>query len=31
VRRLFAEKGLVERGPIPERKREPRSAKGNAS
>jgi small subunit ribosomal protein S16 len=28
VRRLFAEKGLVERGPIPESKRKPKSEKG---
>ena len=27
VRRLFAELGLVERGPIPERKRPPKNAK----
>jgi small subunit ribosomal protein S16 len=29
VRRLFAERGLVERGPIPETKRKPRAAKGS--
>ncbi|MGD0052001.1 MAG: 30S ribosomal protein S16 [Vulcanimicrobiaceae bacterium] len=28
VRRLFAELGLVERGPIPEQKRAPKKAKG---
>lgn len=28
VRRLLAEKGLVERGPIPTKKREPKSKKG---
>jgi small subunit ribosomal protein S16 len=28
VRRLLAEKGIVERGPIPTTKRKPRSAKG---
>ncbi|MBV9717996.1 MAG: 30S ribosomal protein S16 [Candidatus Eremiobacteraeota bacterium] len=31
VRRLFAEKGIVERGPIPTTKRKPRSAQSNAS
>ncbi|MGB8909667.1 MAG: 30S ribosomal protein S16 [Candidatus Cybelea sp.] len=31
VRRLFAEKGLVERGPIPTTKRRPKSAEGSAS
>ncbi|HZV77485.1 MAG TPA: 30S ribosomal protein S16 [Candidatus Babeliales bacterium] len=31
VRRLFAEKGLVERGPIPATKRRPRNAEGAAS
>jgi small subunit ribosomal protein S16 len=31
VRRLFAEKGLVERDPIPETKRKPRKAQGEAS
>ncbi|MFY9664630.1 MAG: 30S ribosomal protein S16 [Candidatus Cybelea sp.] len=31
VRRLFAEKGLVERGPIPTTKRPPKSAEGSAS
>src|ERR1700727_1086266 len=31
VRRLFAEKGLVERGPIPESTRKPRKAKGDGS
>lgn len=30
VRRLLAEKGIVERGPIPERKRPPKNAKGAA-
>ena len=30
VRRLFAEKGLVERGPIPTHKRKPKSEKGAA-
>jgi small subunit ribosomal protein S16 len=30
VRRLLAEKGIVERGPIPTAKRKPRSAKGGA-
>jgi small subunit ribosomal protein S16 len=29
VRRLFAEKGVVERGPIPESKRKPKNSKGN--
>jgi small subunit ribosomal protein S16 len=29
VRRLLAEKGLVERGPIPTKKREPKSKKGD--
>ena len=28
VRRLFAEKGIVERGPIPETKRKPKSEEG---
>lgn len=28
VRRLFAERGLVERGPIPETKRKPKSEQG---
>lgn len=28
VRRLFAEKGIMERGPMPETKRKPKSAKG---
>jgi small subunit ribosomal protein S16 len=31
VRRLFAEKGLVERGPIPTTKRRPRNTEGDAS
>lgn len=31
VRRLFAERGLTERGPIPETKRPPKSAKGTGS
>ncbi|MGA8098045.1 MAG: 30S ribosomal protein S16 [Candidatus Cybelea sp.] len=31
VRRLFAEKGLVDRGPIPTAKRRPKSAEGSAS
>lgn len=31
VRRLFAEKGIVERGPIPTTKRKPKSEKGGAS
>ncbi|HVN68850.1 MAG TPA: 30S ribosomal protein S16 [Candidatus Binatia bacterium] len=31
VRRLFAEKGIMERGPIPTTKRKPRSAQGEAS
>jgi small subunit ribosomal protein S16 len=31
VRRLFAEKGLVERGPIPTTKPPPKSAEGSAS
>ncbi len=31
VRRLFAEKGIMERGPIPTTKRRPKSAEGNAS
>jgi small subunit ribosomal protein S16 len=31
VRRLFAEKGIVERGPIPTTKRKPRGAKDNES
>ena len=31
VRRLFAEKGIVERGPIPEVKRAPRRAKGSSA
>lgn len=30
VRRLFAEKGIMERGPIPETKRKPKNAKGAA-
>ncbi len=30
VRRLFAEKGIMERGPIPETKRKPKSEKGTA-
>lgn len=30
VRRLFAEKGLVERGPIPTTKRRPRNSEGGA-
>jgi small subunit ribosomal protein S16 len=30
VRRLFAEKGIMERGPIPETKRKPKSPKGGA-
>jgi small subunit ribosomal protein S16 len=29
VRRLFAEKGIVERGPVPTTKRKPKSEKGN--
>jgi small subunit ribosomal protein S16 len=29
VRRLFAEKGVVERGPIPESKRKPKNSKGS--
>lgn len=28
VRRLFAEKGIVERGPVPESKRKPKSQEG---
>jgi len=28
VRRLFAEKGIMERGPVPETKRQPKNAKG---
>ena len=28
VRRLFAEKGIMERGPIPETKRKPKTAEG---
>ncbi len=31
VRRLFAEKGLVERGPVPTAKRGPRNAQGGAT
>ncbi len=31
VRRLFAEKGLMERGPIPTVKRRPRNAQGSAT
>ena len=31
VRRLFAEKGIVERGPIPTTKRKPKSEQGGAS
>jgi small subunit ribosomal protein S16 len=31
VRRLFAEKGLMERGPIPQTQRKPRKAQGEAS
>jgi small subunit ribosomal protein S16 len=31
VRRLFAEKGLVERGPIPTTKRRPKNAEASAS
>jgi small subunit ribosomal protein S16 len=31
VRRLFAEKGIVERGPIPTVKRKPKSEAGSAS
>jgi small subunit ribosomal protein S16 len=31
VRRLFAEKGIVERGPIPTTKRRPKSAESAAS
>ena len=30
VRRLFAEKGIMERGPIPETKRKPKNAQGGA-
>lgn len=30
VRRLFAEKGIMERGPIPETKRKPKNAEGAA-
>lgn len=30
VRRLFAEKGIMERGPIPTTKRQPKSAKGGS-
>jgi small subunit ribosomal protein S16 len=29
VRRLFAERGLIERGPIPTSKRKPKSSKGS--
>ena len=29
VRRLFAEKGIMERGPIPETKRKPKNAEGS--
>jgi len=28
VRRLFAEKGIMDRGPVPETKRKPKSAQG---
>jgi small subunit ribosomal protein S16 len=31
VRRLFAEQGIMERGPIPATKRKPKSAEGKAS
>ena len=31
VRRLFAEKGIMERGPVPTTKRRPKNAEGNAS
>jgi small subunit ribosomal protein S16 len=31
VRRLFAERGIMERGPIPTTKRKPKSGSGNAS
>lgn len=31
VRRLFAEKGIMERGPIPATKRRPKSAEGKAT
>jgi ribosomal protein S16 len=31
VRRLFAEKGLMEPGPIPQSKRKPKGAKGGGS
>jgi small subunit ribosomal protein S16 len=31
VRRLFAEKGIMERGPIPATKRKPKSSQGAAS
>jgi len=31
VRRLFAEKGIMERGPIPTTKRKPKTAEGSAS
>jgi len=31
VRRLFAEKGIMERGPIPTTKRKPRGSEGAAS
>ncbi|HEY1655553.1 MAG TPA: 30S ribosomal protein S16 [Candidatus Tumulicola sp.] len=30
VRRLFAEKGIMERGPIPETKRKPKNAQGES-
>lgn len=30
VRRLFAEKGIMERGPIPDTKRKPKNAEGGA-
>lgn len=30
VRRLFAEKGIMDRGPIPETKRKPKSEKGES-
>lgn len=31
VRRLFAEKGIMDRGPVPTTKRAPKSAEGSAS
>ena len=31
VRRLFAEKGIMERGPIPTHKRKPKNAESSAS